>query len=290
MSRRGIWHVLFLSLILITLGFSGEYLFAGARGGGGGFHGGGGGFHGGGGYGGGWHGGGYRGGYSGYRGGYGGYGGWRGGYGGGYGGYYGGWRGGYRGYYGGWGYPGYCCGWGWGFGVSLNFGTAWPYYYGYPYYGYPSGYYAPYSYYPYYPSYPYYGYPYYYAPVNSPAGYAGPAPYQQASAGYQNLPRAPQPGSAVPRPAARSNSLTLRDALYRPPAAGTRNVASVSTVSYAANSVDHQLAQARPEVQNVARALRAMPPAARQHQIDSGRYDNLSPQELQLVEAAANVP
>jgi hypothetical protein len=46
----------------------------------------------------------------------------------------------------------------------------------------------------------------------------------------------------------------------------------------------------RLEVQNVIRALRAMPPQARQQQIDSGRYSNLSPQEMKLVRNAAGVP
>jgi hypothetical protein len=33
-----------------------------------------------------------------------------------------------------------------------------------------------------------------------------------------------------------------------------------------------------------------MPTAARLRQIDSGRYSNLTPQELQIVRYAANVP
>ena len=46
----------------------------------------------------------------------------------------------------------------------------------------------------------------------------------------------------------------------------------------------------RPEVQNVVRALRAMPPQARQQQIDSGRYSNLSPQEMKLVRSCCGYP
>jgi hypothetical protein len=46
----------------------------------------------------------------------------------------------------------------------------------------------------------------------------------------------------------------------------------------------------RPEVQNVIRALRAMPPAARQRALDSGRYANFSPQELKLVRQATGLP
>src|SRR5271166_1499169 len=97
MIRPNVLRVLFLSVVLATIGLSTESVFAGVHGGGGGggFHGGGGGgFHGGGGFGGshavggggygGWHGGG---GYGGGHGG-GGYGGWHGG--GGYGGWHGG--------------------------------------------------------------------------------------------------------------------------------------------------------------------------------------------------------
>ncbi|MGB7555363.1 MAG: hypothetical protein WBM04_13395 [Candidatus Korobacteraceae bacterium] len=50
MNRPSILRVLFLSVVLVILGWSTGSVFAGAHGGGGGgFHGGGGGFHGGGG-------------------------------------------------------------------------------------------------------------------------------------------------------------------------------------------------------------------------------------------------
>jgi hypothetical protein len=283
MNRLGVLRVLFVSLALMVFGCSTEFAFAaghgggggGFHGGGGGFHGGGGGgFHGGGGYGGGWHGGGYgggyRGGYGGWHGGYGGgyragYGGWRGGYG------YGGWRGGYGGWYGGWG----GWGWPWGFGVSLNFG--WPYY---GYYGYPYAYSYPYSY-PYYP-YSYYA-PGYYAPSSAPTGYSDPAPAAQVSGSYQN-------SAPLRQPAQPANSVTLHEAVYRHPAVNYGATAAVSGASYRSASAERQLASMRPEVQNVVRALRAMPPQARQQQIDSGRYSNLSPQEIKLVRNAAGVP
>ena len=301
MNRPGISRTLFLSLVLMTVGFLTQSAFAAGRGGGGGggfhggggggFHGGGGGgFHGGGGYGGGFHGGGgggwHGGGYGGWHGG--GYNGYRGGYGGWHGGY-GGWRGGYG--YGGWG----CCGWGWGFGVSLNFG--WPYggYYGYP-YGY--GYY-PYSYYPY--PYAYNPYPYYYAPVNnstydSPANNStaadySNAPYDQAGGDVQNSAPAAQFSASVPRPPTLSNSVAVQDAIYRPGASSytTASAAQGGAIRRPV-SAQSEFPATRPEVQNVIRALRSMPPAARQRQIDSGRYSNLSPQELRLVRSAADVP
>jgi len=46
----------------------------------------------------------------------------------------------------------------------------------------------------------------------------------------------------------------------------------------------------RPEVQNVVRAVQAMPPDAAQRAIESGRYSNLSPDELQVVRQAAGLP
>ncbi len=278
MNRPGILRVLFLSVVLVMLGWSTESAFAGAHGGGGGgFHGGGGGFHGGGG-GGGFHGGGGFGGWHG-----GGWGGNRGGWGGYRGGYYGGWRGG-------WGYGGYCCGW--GFGIGFNFGPSWGYY------GYPYGYgYAPYySYNPYYPYYPYYpnsAYPYYYAPVGGPPGYSNPAPQNQASGDPQSYTQTQveQYRVPAPQPPPSSNGLTLRDATYRPAAVSYRAASAPTSASGSGLArAERELATMRPEVQNTIRALRAMPPSARQRQIDSGRYNNLSPQELKVVKYAVKLP
>lgn len=251
-------RVLSLGALLVTLGLSTQPAFAAHVGGG--FHGGGGGYHGG--YG----GGGYHGGYGGgYHGGYGGYG---------YRGY------GYGGY--GWGYPG------WGWGLSFNFG--WPGGYGYPY---AYGYYPYYGYSPY-----YYPYPYSYGPVSGPSGYPDATAYGQASVNYPNqAPNYPnpapvaQPGASVPQAAPNSNSLTLNEATYvtRPP--NSRNASATgSAASYRPTSTARQLPAMRPEVQNVIRALRGMPPEARLRAINSGQYSDFSPQELKLVRYAANVP
>jgi len=304
-NRPNLARVLFLGAVLLTLGLSTQSAFAnGAHGsGGGGFHGGGGGFHGGGGgyhggYGGGYHGGyggGYHGGYGGgYHGGYGGgyHGGYGGGYHGGYGGYHGGYGYGYRGGYG-YGYGGYGYGYGgFGFGLSFNFG--WPWGYGYPY---AYGYYPYYAYSPYY-SYPYYPYPYYSgpvsysAPVSGPSGYSDPTAYSQSSGNYPNDAPVAQPRYSVPQAAPpNSNSYTLHEATYvaRPPSYRSAS-ATVSAASYHPASAARQLPAMRPEVRNVIRALRGMPPAARQRAINSGQYSNFSPQELELVRYAANVP
>ena len=259
MTRPKVLQVLFLSVVLVAIGMSTESVFAGVHGGGGGFHGGGGfggshafaggGFHGSGSMG-GWHGGRWNGGW--------------------HGGYYGGWRGGY---YGGWGYPYWG---GWGFGIGFNFGWPWGYY-GYPYaYGY-------YPYYPYY--YPYY--PYYYAPVSAPAGYVDAAPYGQQDGYPQNVP-APQPGASAPQFAPNSSGVKLLEVTHRPPASYRTVAASASAARYRP-APQRKLPPVRAEVQNVIRALYGMPPAARQREIDSGLYNTLSPQELELVRTAAGL-
>jgi len=265
--------VLFLMFVFAPCGAAGQrggFGGGGFHGGGGGFHGGGGGFHGGG-WSGGYHGGAWGGGYhgggwSGYRGTgyYGGYHGagnypWHGGY---------GWRGGY------WGYPGY--GWGgWSVGIGFNFGWGdyWP---AYPYYGYGPAWVPVCSvYYPCYPSYPYY----YYAPVSDPPGTA--VQYVQPTPNDPQPSAASQASAAHPKTLGNFSGVTVINASYRPPA---------STRVTSATYTEEELAQLRPAVQNVIHALRAMPPAARVQQIESGRYGNLSPQELRIVRYAAEVP
>ena len=307
MKQSTVLKVLCTALFVVTMVWAPQSVLAhsgggGHGGGGGGFHGGGGGggFHGGGG-GGSFHGGGaamYHGGSGGgYHGG--GY------YGGGHyhgGGYYGGGHYHGSGYWGGggyWGYPGY----GWGFSIGFNWG---PFSVGF---GYPYGYAAAPSYYPY-----YYPYPYpYYVPA-APAGYvnnSSPSNSDNAYSSGQNDNYVPdnsyvQPSSAAtqqwsaparqsnvptPRTVPAANSLTIRNASYTAPAPGYATHASAGTSSsYRPALTARQLPAPRPEVQNVIRALRAMPPAARERQIDSGRYSNLSPKELEFVRYAASIP
>jgi len=223
-------------------------------------HGGGGGFHGGGGYG---YGGGHF--YGGYHGG--GYYGWR-------GGYYG-WRGGYR------GYPRY--GYGWGFGIGFSWGSYWP---AYPY---------PYAYSPWWVA-PYY-YPYY-APYYVPSGYPSPyngsndaSPPDSGSNSYDNSPvkhsSTPALGSSP-----NTNSVTSNVPVSAPTIPSYRVGVTGGTASNyrLVHSTMQQLPPPRREVQNVILALRAMPPDARQRQIDSGRYSNFSPEERELLNNAAQLP
>lgn len=244
---------------------SGMHGGGGFHGGGGGFHGGGGGFHGGSNFAGAYHGGGY-----GWHGGgsawHGGGSAWHGG------GYYGGWRGAY------WGFPGWGYG-GWRFSIGFNFGPFWG------------------------------GFPYVWAPAPPfiiyypvPVPFSGPAAYTSADAypnnqgggnayngGYQLGPPGQRSVAPIPTPAPATNSLTIRDAAYTPAARNHSTMITAASNTRPINSSARRLPAPRPEVQNVIRALRAMPPAARQREIDSGRYSNLTPQELEFAKYAAGL-
>ena len=265
MNKSTLLIVLCVVAACVALGFSPQTAFAqrGGHGGGGGFHGGGGGgFHGG--AAGGFHGGGgghygYSGGHSyvgnhggGHYGGHGGYG-WHGGY---------GRHGGYHGHGGYWGYPHYGYGWGWGWG----FGFGWPYWgWGYPYgYGY-----SPWYYTPYYNYYPYYCPPGYACPPN---GNDDPPPPNPS----------PKSGSnpATPyRNYATSNVAALRSR------GAVRSIDRITATpsNYQVAHTRQQNPALRPEVQSAMRALREMPPFARQREIETGRYSHFSAGEREIL-------
>ena len=240
----------------------------------GGFHGGGGGFHGGGG--GGFHGGGsaFRGGgFGASRGGFGAFRGGRGfgGFGGrGFGGFRGGRFGGFR------GYPGFYSGF--GFGLGWPYWGAYPYWYGYsPYWG--GGLYA------YYDPYGYgYGYGYGYDPYDYP--------YDEPSRDYN---RPPSDGHSRDNdrcrdyrhdcsPPAKDNDKPNGPAKPSNGSAGDSSAAgSYMTVHFSGTSE-----ALRPAVRNAMAALRAMPPAARERQLNSGRYAGFSAEERALLSQAAD--
>ena len=271
MSKSIGLRVLCATLFLVMIGWAPASVFA-QRGG----HGGGGGH-----YGGGWHGGGS----SGWRGGGGS--GWRGGGG-------SGWRGG-GGWRGGWGSPGFR----WGFSIGLNFGPSWggfasPFFFGPVWappfvYLYPVPFFVP-AFVPATPA----GFADSSSPNNDGYAYASGqsssyVPYN--SSAQQYTAPAQRPNTPAPSHPPAANSVTLRNASYTSPAPQyARAVTATSSNFRPTSSIARQLPPLRPEVQNVIRALRAMPTAARLRQIDSGRYSNLTPQELQIVRYAANVP
>jgi len=265
MNKTIVLRVLCAAIVFVTLVWAPAPVLAqrGGHAGGGGFHGGGGGFHGGGG--------GYN--ASGYYGSRGGFNGWRGG---GWGWQGGGW--GWRG--GGWGWRGGGWGWGsgWGFGFGFGWGPSWPV-------GFSSVWVPPFS-------------PFFYSVpvccivlVSSPSS-TSPNAYSPSSDDLHNY-SAAEPSSTPPRPSTpKLNSATLQYAAYTPAAASyTTGVAMGAASNYRpANGKMHQLPPPRREVQNVIRALRDMPPDARQREIDSGRYGNLSPQELEFAKYASDLP
>jgi hypothetical protein len=263
MSKSITPRVLCAALLLATFVALPESLLAQRGGHGGGFHGGGG-FSGGGGP----HGGGFSGGGH-YYGGY---------HGGGYYGRHGGYYGGGNGF---WGYPGY--GYGWGFGISFGWGPYWV-----PGPAYPYGYSPVWSppYYPYYYPYPYYYYSY------TPASYSSgsPDPNIQSSNDVRVELRPEQSSAPASKSIPNMNSVTIRYAAYAPTSPGLRTHAASSDYKPGHSAAYKLPAPLRPEVQNVIRALRGMPPGAREREIDSGRYTNLSPEELRLVKYAADLP
>lgn len=66
--------------------------------------------------------------------------------------------------------------------------------------------------------------------------------------------------------------------------------ADIGAAHYRLAFTMQELPPARKEVQNVILALRAMPPDARQRQIDSGRYTNFSPEEINLLRSSSHLP
>jgi len=252
MKKSTLLRVLCTVVATVALGLAPQPVLAQHSG-----HGGGGGFHGGGGHY------GYGGGH--FYGGYhaGGYYGWRGGY--------NGWRGGY------WGYPRY--GFGWGFGIGFGWGPYWP---TYPYlYGYS----------------PYWGAPYYY-PYYVPSGYRYPydgsnhAPPPDSGSNSHDIPPAKHLSTPAPEGSPNTNSMTIHVAASTPTVPNYRTDATTGTANNyrLTNSTMQQLPPPRPAVQNAIQALRAMPPDARQRQIDSGRYSNFSPEERELLNNASQLP
>jgi len=263
--------------------------FGGSHGGGGSFHGGGGfgsfnggggSFHGGSGFG-GFHGG------SGFRGG--GFGGFRNGRG--FNGFRGGRGfGGFRGdrFFGGFGFPGY----GYGLGFGFDF---WPYWDSYPYlYGYSPWWGAPYPY-PYY--YPYDSYSD--DPYDNDQHYERDRDrrcrhdYRHPDNGCDDDRTRPNRDSAPTRP---SNTVVPESSPDRNYVISNsedyRSSDSNDTIGPTPAASDYQLAysstkqlpsETRPGVRNAIDALRAMPPDARQRQLDSGRYNSFSPEERELL-------
>ena len=185
------------------------------------------------------------------------------------GGYHHGWHGGY------WGYPRYGYGYGWGFSV----GFGWPYCptYVYP-YGYGWGVPSPY----YYPYYPYYPPPYAVHPNRRREdhnGSEGAPPPNPAPKSEDNI--APgDPDGPARESLPRNNYANAPDIQLTALRMAGRTTGPMAT-SRRAQSL--ALEPLRPEVERAIRALREMPPYARQREIDHGRYRNFSAEEKELL-------
>lgn len=253
MNRTGLLKTLVVAVVSVTLGVAPEASFAqrGNHGMGGGFHVGGGGFH---------HGGN---GFSGFRSGF------------------------YGGHSGFWGYPGY------GYGVSFGFGFG-PYWGAYPYwYGY-GPWWGPSAYYPYNPYY----YPDTTDPSYRPDCRSSPdyrhddVPPSSSNPDGDNAPAEPS-STPVPEASPDQDTVTTYSVTYRPTISRDRPDASrrVGNNYEPAGSSAQQLSSGlRPAVRNAIQALRAMPPWAQQRRLDSGRYDNFTPQERKLLKDALRLP
>jgi hypothetical protein len=176
-----------------------------------------------------------------------------------------GWHGGHHGWHGGyrW-YPYY--GWGWGFG--------WPYWgWGYGYYGYNPWYFAPYSY-------PDYCPPGYSCPPNGnddpPPGNSTPKPGQTPAKPWRPEESTPDTDDGSSNVSARLNA-SVRSS------EGAMIMASNYRV---ARSNPQEYTPLRREVQNAMRALREMPPFARQREIETGRYSHFTAEERALLRNA----
>ena len=255
MSRAFVLNISFTLALSLVLAIAPQASFAqrgGFRGASGSFQGGGfGGFH----NGGGWHGGrgfgGFHSGFGGFR-----------------GGNFGGFRHGPS--FGGFGYPRY--GWDFSFGVWSYWD---PWFWGYsPWWGAPYPYFYPYDYYPddrYYRRddhdhcRPDYRHPENSCTDNSPFG--------------QNRQNTPKPSSA-PSDYRNQHSLASGGQEHELP---DENPATTTPKVKVISSTRQESSGLRPAVKNAIQLLRAIPPAAREHYLNSALYESFSPEERELL-------
>jgi len=175
-----------------------------------------------------------------------------------------GWHGSHNGWHGGyWWYPYY--GWSWSLG--------WPYWgWGYGYYRYNPWYYAPYPYY----SYPDYCPPGYSCPLNGnddpPPANPNPKPGQTPAKPWRPHESAPD-----------TDEGSSYDVRFDPSVPSTEREMIMASNYRVAHSTTQGYTPVRPNVQAAMRALREMPPFARQREIETGRYSHLTAEERALL-------
>ena len=207
--------------------------------------------------------------------------------------------GGFRGdrFFGGFrGYPGFFSGFDFGFGFWPYWG-AYPSWYGYgPWWG-SYAYYSPYDYldYPY--DTPRYRYPRHDRDSRCRPDYRHPDNGCNDSSPDTSKPNSenppPKPSNTLgPERSPERNYVTTNFADYSPILlnAMTAPTPDVASDHLPANSATQQIPSGvRPRVRNAIDALRAMPPDARERQLNSGRYDNFSPEERELLNNASQL-
>ncbi|HZR67207.1 MAG TPA: hypothetical protein VFA85_18855, partial [Terriglobales bacterium] len=92
------------------------------------------------------------------------------------------------------------------------------------------------------------------------------------------------PPTNIPRP--NSQSVPAKPSSTPAVQSPAGNYATMTLAEYRVSGVSNQMS---PAVRNVIAALRAMPPEARQRQVDSGRYNGFSREEQQLLIEASKI-
>ncbi len=136
---------------------------------------------------------------------------------------------------------------------------------------------------------------------NAEPRYAGPTSQQLAESAIRQIPESrPEVRNAIRAlsgmpPAARERELAT--GLYASFSPQERQLVKAAVFTPAPNTNARRVertaveapVQHRREVQNAIRTLQAMPPAARQRQIDSGVYSSFSPSEREMLKTVAQV-
>jgi len=100
---------------------------------------------------------------------------------------------------------------------------------------------------------------------------------------YRYAPQPDQPVRSIPAP----NPVTITNASYTASGAGGTVASTARNLKPVSYTVQADLLH-RPEVQRAVAALRGMPPAARERQLE--RYTNLTPAEVGQVRAIVGLP
>ena len=159
--------------------------------------------------------------------------------------------------------------------MGIGFWLWWPYWgWGYPFsYGYRPWNYAPEPYH-----YPYYCPPGYTCPPNGNDDPPAPNPSPKSGSNPAKPWRPP-----VSTPNTNYTTTNVAALTPRDPFLSTDRITITPSNYQVAHSTTRQNPPVRHEVQSAMRALREMPPFAREREIETGRYSHFSPEERELL-------